>query len=43
MIYKCKNCGGDMVFEPSIGKMKCPFCDSTECEEVEHRIGSQRR
>lgn len=34
MIYKCKNCGGDMVFEPSIGKMKCPFCDSTECEEV---------
>ncbi|MCR5618969.1 MAG: hypothetical protein K6F65_02630 [Lachnospiraceae bacterium] len=34
MIYKCKNCGGDMVFEPSIGKMKCPFCDSTECEEA---------
>ena len=34
MIYKCKNCGGDMEFEPSIGKMKCPFCDSTECEEV---------
>ncbi len=33
MIYKCKNCGGDMEFDPSIGKMKCPFCDSTECEE----------
>ena len=34
MIYKCKNCGGDMEFDPSIGKMKCPFCDSTESEEV---------
>ncbi len=34
MIYKCKNCGGDMEFDPSIGTMKCPFCDSTESEEV---------
>jgi len=34
MIYKCKNCGGDMQFNPAIGKMQCPFCDSIESEEV---------
>lgn len=34
MIYKCKNCGGDMEFNPAIGKMQCPFCDSIDSEEA---------
>ncbi len=27
-ISKCVNCGADMVFSPSKGKLVCPFCDS---------------
>ena len=28
MIFKCKNCGGNMVYNPERQVMYCPFCDS---------------
>lgn len=34
MIYKCKNCSGNMVFKPEIQKMYCPYCDSEDSEEA---------
>lgn len=33
MIFKCKNCGGNMVYSPEHNKMLCPFCDSLDSEE----------
>lgn len=29
MEYKCKNCGGELHYDPNIGKLKCDFCGST--------------
>ncbi len=29
MEYKCRNCGGELHYEPSINKLKCDFCGST--------------
>ncbi len=26
--YSCQSCGADMVFEPKIGKLACPYCDA---------------
>lgn len=26
--YKCPCCGGAIVFDSSVQKMKCPFCDT---------------
>ena len=26
--HSCQNCGADMVFDPSIGKLACPYCDA---------------
>ena len=26
--HLCENCGADMVFDPKIGKLACPYCDS---------------
>ncbi len=34
MIYRCKNCGGNVVFEPHEQKMKCLSCGGNECQEV---------
>lgn len=28
MLYKCKNCGGELHFDPTLGKLKCDFCDA---------------
>ncbi len=28
MLYKCKNCGGELHFDPSLGKLKCDYCDA---------------
>lgn len=28
MLYKCRNCGGELHFDPRIGKLKCEFCDA---------------
>ncbi len=33
MLFKCKNCGGNVVFEPARGKMYCPHCESEESQE----------
>lgn len=33
MIFKCKNCGGNVVYSPERHKMYCPFCDSIDSEE----------
>lgn len=33
MIFKCKNCGGNVVYSPEKHEMFCPFCDSEKSEE----------
>ncbi len=33
MIFKCKNCGGNVIYSPEHHKMYCPFCDSFESQE----------
>lgn len=33
MIFKCKNCGGNVVYSPEKNGMFCPYCDSKESEE----------
>lgn len=33
MIFKCKNCGGNVVFNPEKGKMCCPNCDGIDSQE----------
>lgn len=33
MIFKCKNCGGNVVYHPEKHSMFCPFCDSENSEE----------
>ena len=31
--WKCPNCGGELVFEPSLQKYQCPYCVSTFTQE----------
>ncbi len=33
MIFKCKNCGGNIVYNPEKGKMCCPHCESIDSED----------
>ena len=33
MIFKCKNCGGNVVYSTERKKMFCPFCESEDSEE----------
>lgn len=33
MLFKCKNCGSNVVFEPAKGKMYCPHCESVDSED----------
>lgn len=33
MIFKCKNCGGNVVYSPEKHTMLCPYCDSEKSEE----------
>ncbi|MBE5883963.1 MAG: hypothetical protein E7291_06060 [Lachnospiraceae bacterium] len=33
MIFKCKNCGGNVVYSPEKRLMYCPFCESESSEE----------
>lgn len=35
MIYKCKNCGGNMVYNPEKEDMYCPYCEGVGCETVQ--------
>lgn len=39
MIYKCQNCGGNVVYSPERQKMFCPYCESEESEELQRSIG----
>lgn len=34
MIFKCKNCGGNAVYEPGKNKMYCPHCESIDSESM---------
>lgn len=34
MLFKCRNCGGNVVFAPEKGKMVCPHCESEESQDV---------
>lgn len=34
MLFKCKNCGGNVVFEPERGTMFCPHCEGVESQDV---------
>lgn len=33
MIFKCKNCGGNIVYNPDKGTMCCPHCESLDSED----------
>ena len=33
MIYKCKNCSGNVVYSPEQHEMVCPYCDSVNSHE----------
>ncbi len=35
MIFKCRNCGGNVVYSPEKQKMFCPYCESVESEELQ--------
>lgn len=35
MLFRCKNCGGNVVYDPDKGKMFCPHCDGLDSEERE--------
>ena len=38
MIFKCKNCGGNVVYSPERKKMFCPFCESEDSEERQDSV-----
>ena len=39
MIFKCKNCGGNSVYNPEKGMMVCPHCESEESQEKIAGVG----
>ena len=39
MIFKCRNCGGNVVYSPEKKKMYCPFCESESSEERKNYVG----
>lgn len=34
MLFKCKNCGGNVVYEPYRGRMHCPHCEGEDSEDT---------
>ncbi len=41
MLYKCRNCGGELAFDPSTGKLKCKFCDAVyDLSEYDEHAGA---
>lgn len=32
MIFQCKNCGGNVVYDPEKKEMRCPYCNSSNSE-----------
>lgn len=41
MIFKCQNCGGNVVYSPERHKMFCPYCESEESQEVKTSDGGE--
>lgn len=39
MFFKCKNCGGNVVYSPEKRKMFCPFCESEDSQELQDFSG----
>ena len=39
MIFKCRNCGGNVVYDPERGRMHCPYCDGVDTQEQEEGDG----
>lgn len=35
MLFRCKNCGGNVVYSPDEGKMYCPHCDGIDSGKIE--------
>ncbi len=34
MVYKCKNCGGNVLYNPKSGRMVCDSCGGEDSEEI---------
>lgn len=34
MLFKCRNCGGNVVYEPDRGRMYCPHCESEDSQDT---------
>lgn len=34
MFYRCKNCGGNVVYDPADKRMKCLSCGGNDCQEM---------
>lgn len=43
MIFKCKNCGGNVIYSPEKRGMFCPYCDSEGSEERKDYADSDMR
>ncbi len=41
MQYKCPSCGGEIVFDSTSQKMKCPYCDNTFDVETLREYGEE--
>lgn len=39
MIFKCKNCGGNSIYNPATGSMYCPHCEGIESQEKIDGVG----
>lgn len=39
MVYKCVNCGGNVIYSPEKHKMYCPYCESEESQELQKGNG----
>ncbi len=39
-VVKCENCGAEMLYDPSISALKCPYCSATR--DVTKRVPSRR-
>ncbi len=41
MIYKCKSCGGNVVYDPERKRMHCLYCDGVDTQEQEAGKGME--
>ena len=39
MFYRCKDCGGNAVYDPKKKKMVCESCGNEETQENVHTVG----